>query len=485
MNQKNNESKLLLFVKCSLVACLLFAFALTSMNCGQTSSKTPVAGNLSQDSIMSLATQAYVYGYPLVLMYETMRNATNIEAPVWNKSFAPANQFGHFRSFPDPTFKAVVKPNCDTYYSSAWLDLSQEPMVLKVPDTKGRYYLMPILDAYTNVIGCPGKRTTGTKAGTFLITGPEFTGKVPDGMTEIKSPTNMVWILGRIQVNSVQDGKDVAYKIQDGLTLTPLSKLGTDYKPAKHTVDKSISTTPPLFVENMDIETFFNTMNDLMAKYPPAKDDAALLNKLSDIGIGPGKKFNLADFDSDVQTALKKVPAGVHQQLRNYMSQSGNKVNGWNVNLGIGSYGTNYKVSALVALIGLGANLTADASYPNCLVDETGAKLDGSRKYIIHFDKGQTPPANAFWSLTMYGPDEFLIDNPINRYAIGDRSNLKYNADGSLDIYIQNERPSKDIESNWLPAPKGPFSVTMRLYWPKESYLNGTWNIPPIRAVRS
>ena len=447
--------------------------------------KSEVANGLPQDFQVSLAKQAYIYGYPVVLMYETMRSSTNVVAPEWNNIFAPVNQFGHFRTFPDATFKAVVKPNCDTYYSSAWLDLSQEPVVLTVPDTRGRYYLLPMLDLYTNVFASPGKRTTGTDACNFLITGPSFNQIVPKGMSQIKAPTNIIWILGRTQVNSAQDGKDVVYEIQDGYTLTPLSKWGTKYVPAKNVVDTGITKNPPVFVEGMDVTSFFNTLNELMGKNPPPTEDSDLLEKIGTIGIGGGKKFNLEDFDTSTQELLRLVPAQIHQQLRDFASKMGSLENNWNVTrTGVGSYGKHYDVRALIALIGLGANLNADASYPNCQLDENGEKLNGSKKYIIHFNKGQTPPANAFWSLTMYGPDELLVANPINRYAIGDRSSLKFNSESSLDIYIQNEKPSKEKESNWLPSPTGPFSITMRLYWPKEEFLNGAWKIPPVTVVK-
>ena len=462
----------------------LFMIATMQTAC-HSSEKKEVAGTLTQDSILSLAKQAYVYGYPLVIMYETMLSSTNAEKPVWNSFSAPINQFGHLRSFPDATFRAVVKPNCDTYYSTAWLDLSREPVVLTVPDTHDRYYLMPMLGAYTNVFSSPGKRTTGTRAGNFLITGPSFNGTVPTGMSQIKAPTNMVWILGRTQVNSAADGKNVVYKIQDGYRLTPLSKWGTNYTAPEHVVDTTITKTPPAFVENMDISTFFNTLNDLMTKNPPPQEDSVMVNKLSAINIGIGKKFNLSDYDSNTQTMLKSVPAGVHQKLRESAIKLGSLENGWNLTRsGLGSYGTDYNLRALAALIGLGANLNADASYPNCQLDENGEKLNGSKKYSIHFEKGQTPPANAFWSITMYGPDEYLVANPINRFAIGDRNNLTFNKDGSLDIYIQHERPSKNEESNWLPSPAGPFSITMRLYWPKEAFLDGTWKIPPVKVVK-
>lgn len=466
-----------------LYALLFLSFSI--WDCSTASAGKATVNSAPGDSVILLAKKAYVYGFPLVMMYETERSAINHEKQTWGSVFAPINQFGHFRSFPNAAFKGVVKPNCDTYYSSAWLDLSPEPLVLTVPDTKGRYYLLPMMDAYTNVFASPGKRTTGTKAQKFLIIGPAYKGTVPGNMIQIKSPTNMVWILGRTQVNSAQDGKDTVYKIQDGYTLTPLSKWGTDYKPAKGTVDTGITRNPSAFVENMDISIFFKVLNEQLAKNPPPNADSTFLRKIAAIGIGPGKQFNLSTFDSSTQMVLKTVPADVQRQLRIFSTKAGSIENNWNVSRkGLGTYGTNYSIRALVALIALGANLNADASYPNCQLDSNGNKLNGTQKYILHFNKNQTPPANAFWSLTLYGLDDFLVDNPINRYAIGDRSALKYNDDGSLDIYIQNEQPVKGEEPNWLPAPKGAFSLTMRIYWPKESFVNGSWKIPPVKVVQ-
>lgn len=438
------------------------------------------------DSVVALAIEAYIYSYPLVMIDKTMKVSTNFEVPVPGKANAPVNQFGHFRSFPDATFKDVVKPNNDTYYSIAWLDLKQDPMVLRVPNTHGRYYLMPMLDAYSNVFASPGKRTTGTEEKTFLISGPDWKGSAPKGMEEIKAPTNLVWVPGRTQVNSAEDGASVVAQIQDGYKLVPLSKWGTDYVPEKHKVDPNIGTTPPpVAVEKMDIETYFNDVNGLLAMYPPPAADSALLKKISAIGVGQGKTFNLAAFDTAVQTHLKKVGADVHKMLREAAGKSGSLENGWNVKRsGMGSYGTNYRLRALIAMVGLGANLNADASYPICRMDENGNELSGDNKYVIHFGKGETPPVNAFWSITLYGPDNLLVANTISRFAIGDRNDLKYNADGSLDIFIQHENPGKEKESNWLPSGKGKFNLTMRLYWPKEEFLNGTWKVPPVKKVR-
>lgn len=473
----------LLFSPVFLLICLF--------SCQSPAKQGMVAGagasaGMSNDSIVSLVQQAYLFGYPLVLIDATKKVSTNVPAPVPNKAIAPINQFGHFRTFPDANFTEVVRPNCDTYYSIAWLDLSAEPLVLTVPNTNGRYYLMPMLDAYTNVFASPGKRTTGTQAGNFLVTGPGFSGTIPAGMMQIKAPTNLVWILGRTQTNSPQDGATVVRSIQDGYRLTPLSKWGTSFTPPINKVDTTVAKmAPPQAVEQMDIETFINRMNALMAANPPAAADSALLAKLSSIGIGAGKTFSLTAFDASTQEKLKAIPAAVPQQLSAAAAKMGQLENGWNVTRsGLGTYGTNYKLRALIALIGLGANLNIDASYPNCLIDNNGEKLNGSRKYVIHFNKGETPPVNAFWSVTMYGPNDLLVANPINRFAIGDRDKLKYNKDGSLDIYIQRENPGKDKESNWLPADKDAFSLTMRLYWPKEQFLDGSWKVPSVTVVK-
>ncbi len=464
---------------CVITACII--------GCNSPASNTDIIADdeLSSDSVIAFVQQAYIYGYPMLMMDATKKISTNVAAPIPDKPIAPVNQFGHFRTFPDANFKDVVKPNCDTYYSLAWLDLTNEPLVLTVPDTKGRYYLLPMLDAYTNVFASPGKRTTGTEAGNFFITGPEFKGAIPAGMSELKAPTNMVWMLGRTQTNNKQDGATVVKTIQDGYQLTPASNWGTTYKPELQPVDTSLpKIPPPALVENMDIEAFINRLNLLMKDNPPPVMDSAILAKLKKVGIGAGKQFDLSLYDAITQVKLKAIPVDVHEKLRDAASKMGTLENGWNITrTGMGTYGTNYMSRALVALIGLGANLNVDACYPNCQVDENGQKLNGSNKYIIHFEKGQTPPVNAFWSITMYGPDELLVANTINRYAIGDREKLKFNQDGSLDIYIQHETPGKEKVSNWLPAGKDAFSITMRLYWPKDAFMSGNWKIPPVKAV--
>jgi hypothetical protein len=392
------------------------------------------------------------------------------------------------RSFPDASFKDVVRANVDTLYSSAFLDLSAEPLVLSVPDTQARYYLMPLMDAWTNIFASPGKRTTGTKPGHFAITGPLWTGELPKGVTELKSPTNMVWLIGRTQTNGPKDYAAV-HKVQDGYKLVPLSAFGRPYTAPVGQVDPNVDMkTPPVEqLQKMSSEAYFNRLAGLLKSNPPPAAEAPLLDKLKAIGIVPGEKFDPAKLEPAVAKALEKSVSVAMEKLLAASKESGAPVNGWRVPpMVLGNFGTDYGTRAVVALIGLGANLPADAVYPSLFVDADNQPLDGAHKYVIHFDKGQTPPVNAFWSITMYNADSFFVANPINRYALSSWMPLKNNADGSLDLYVQSESPGKDKASNWLPADAGAFNLTLRMYWPADkapSILDGSWKPPAITRL--
>lgn len=432
------------------------------------------------DQVMQVAKEAYLYGYPLVMMEITKRVMTNVKSPSF--AGAPVNQIYRKEVFPDDKFTAVVKPNCDTYYALAWLDLSQEPLVLDVPDTHDRYYLLPILDAWTNVIASPGKRTTGTETQRYLITGPGWKGNIPGDMKQIASPTNMAWLAGRTQVNNSEDGATAVKEIQQGYRLTPLSSYGKHYIPPPAEVDPLLSMkAPSLQIIEMPVADFFNLLNLLLVNNAPLKGDSAILKRISKLGIAPGGTFNAAGFSPDVMDSLSKIPFWCKEHLAE-LAMKQPKVNGWTIPRGLGNYGTRYEQRALIASRGLGANLDDDAVYPSSATDADGEKYDGAKHaYVLHFDAGKFPPAHAFWSITMYNMNNFLVENSINRFAIGDRHPLKRNVDGSLDIYIQHQHPGKDKESNWLPAPAGPFNLTMRIYWPAEAVLNGSW-MPPVVA---
>ena len=477
-----------LIIVSSLLLGILLAF--TSCNNAKKNKAKRDISALSDEEIVNIATKAYVYGYPLILMDLTWKVGTNVEAPGIRTSSAPANQFGHFREFPDHTMTDVVKPNVDTYYSTVFFDLSKEAFVLSVPATE-RYYLLPMLDAYTNVFESPGTRTTGTDAEDFLITGPFWEGEAPEGMTQIKSPTSLVWLLGRTQVKSKEDGATVVKTIQDGYKLVPLKSFGKAYTAPKGVVNEEYKSIVPVkTIEAMPINTFFSEMAALLVKNPPFEGDEAIINDMAKIGIVPGKPFSMDGFSDDLTAKLEAIPKAVDKNFKSIVASQdpGTLINGWGKAYqapNMGNYGTDYNFRALVAYVGLGANLPQDAVYPNTALDGDGNLLDSDSKYVVHFEEDQIPPAKAFWSLTVYNDQNFLAENPINRFALGDRDDLTFNKDGSLDIYVQRDNPGEAKYSNWLPAPaEGNFELTLRLYWPKEEVLNGTWTPVPVQKVQ-
>jgi hypothetical protein len=441
-------------------------------------------GTLNAEEARQIGVEAVMYGFPLVVMDATMRVSTNVPGPQPN-AHAPVNQFGNMRKYPSASDHTVVRMNIDTLYSWAWLDLSTEPIVLSVPDTHGRYYMMPMLDAWTNVFASPGTRTTGNKAGNFAVTGPGWKGTLPEGVKEIKSPTNITWIIGRTQTNGPDDYPAVN-ALQAQYKLTPLSRFGKTYTPPRGVINPAtdMKVGPGDQVAKMNSTTFFKTLARLMASNPPPAADAPILAMLAKIGVVPGRDFDPSKLDPAVAKELEKSVRLAGEKLQAAGRKWGKPVNGWNVPpMNVGAFGTDYGFRAVVAFIGLGANLPADAVYPFAFVDGDDKPLNGANRYVVHFDKGQTPPANAFWSLTMYDAQGFPVENPLNRYTISSWMPLTFNADGSLDVYIEKDSPGTDTKSNWLPAPAGEFTITMRVYWPKPAMLDGTWKPPPVKRV--
>ena len=454
---------------------------------GMARAETP-AGALKAHEAKDTAIDAYVYAYPLVTMEYTRRVMTNVAAPEGTR--APMGEFVRMRSYPTAKFRDVTAPNADTLYTTAWLDVTKEPWIVSLPDMNGRYFLLPMLDGWTNVFQVPGKRTTGTAAQKYAITGPGWKGTLPAGVTQLKAPTNMVWIIGRTQTNGPQDYAAV-HKIQAGFKLVPLSRFGKPYTPPPGKVDPSIDMkTPPVEqVARMTTEQFFNRFAMLLKDNPPPASEAPILAKLAKIGIVPGQKFDPSKLDPAVAKGLSQALPTALAKLNEAGSKTGAPVNGWRVPpMILGQYGSEYGVRAAVAMFGLGANLPEDAVYPSVYVDADGKPLDAAQKYVIHFDKNQTPPVHAFWSITMYDPHSFFVANSINRFAISSWMPLKKNADGSIDIYVQATSPGKDKEANWLPSPSsGAFNMTMRMYWPNEkapSIIDGSWKPPVVRKVQ-
>jgi hypothetical protein len=350
-----------------------------------------------------------------------------------------------------------------------------------------------MLDGWTNVFQVPGKRTTGTKAQKYAITGPGWSGTLPAGVTEYKSPTGLVWILGRIYCTGTPEDYKAVHALQDQVSVVPLSSYGKAYKPEPGKVDPAIDMKVAVReqVNAMDSTAYFKLLAELLKTNPPAAADAPVVAKLAKIGIVPGQDFDASKLDpavtKGIAAAAKPAQDKISVWIKEGVATGDIKLeNGWLVINNAGSYGTSYRQRAMVAWYGLGANLMKDAVYPTSEGPDIVKKYSGDKKYVLHFDRGQTPPVDGFWSLTMYNDEYFFVDNPLNRYTLSQRNKLKANADGSIDLYIQKDSPGKDKESNWLPAPSGGFVLMFRLYWPKEtppSIIDGSWKPPEVKEA--
>jgi hypothetical protein len=441
---------------------------------------------LTEEQALQLGVDAYIYGYPLVVMDSVRRVNTNVAVP--QGKLAPVGHFAHFRSFPDASKRDIAGANVDTLYSFAWLDLSEGPYVLHLPEANGRFYLMPILNGWTEVIGNPGTRTTGDKAGDYAITGPRWTGSLPAGVRHIKSDTDMVWIAGRTYTSGTPQDYDAVHEMQDQYTLVPLALFEnpgpTQDEGAEGVVDPNIDmTTPPRDqVDNLDAAEFFRRLVPLMKKNPATPEDAPTVEILSRLGVVGD--FDMSKVPTSVAQGLSRVPEMAHKAILGHYARQ-QQVNGWIMSTGSGQYGTDYLQRALVAYIGVGGNLPADAFYPIARFDGDGKVLTGASGYVMHFTRADAPPIHpqGFWSLTVYDKEYFLVDNSSNRYALSSREKCQENPDGSTDLYIQNESPGADKHANWLPAPAGEFILMLRLYWPKDEAVDGTWAPPPVRPI--
>jgi hypothetical protein len=440
----------------------------------------------SSNNPQDIATLAYIWGYPLVSVVRLVDYSSSPNVPA-APGRGPINTFSSFPSFPTSNFTDIVSINVDTLYSFGLLNLKKEPVVLQVPPISGRYYTLQFIDAYSNNFLYIGSRLNDTTGGTYLITGPNWKGDVPPSMKEIKSPTNTVDIGGRIFVNGTADVPNVN-AIQAKLMLTPLSAFGRNTtSPQPVTSETNASKQVPIGPQPSLIPTtgikIFDEISKDMADNPSPVADSEVLAKFATIGIGPG--LIPSDTKNDtIRAALENGIAEGEKIIDAQVQNLGMKVNGWLVNLDAGNYGTNYLLRAAVAKFGLGANSPEEAVYPSTFTDNQGQKLTGTNNYLIHFDKGQTPPVNAFWSITLYNNKSYLAENPINRYSISQHTEgLKYNPDGSLDIYIQNGSPGPEKESNWLPSPSGQFNLVLREYNPKSAILNGTYQVPPVQLI--
>lgn len=431
-----------------------------------------------------LGEQEYVYGYPLVLMDVTREVTTAVSKS--GEYGAPINQFARIRSYVSPDYKAVVRISVNSLWSFGFLDLDQEPMIVTVPDAGDRYMVVQALNMWTDDFASVGTRTPATKSGDFLIAGPKWTGTAPaDVKATFRSTTRYAWI--RVQMAAAGPADFPAiHALQDKLKITPLSAWGKPYEPpASVAVDSNVDLTATPFdqVRLMTGEMYFRRLAKLLKENPPYAADSGMMTKLKLLGIEPGKDFDPGKLDQHILKGLNAVPWNVWKLLAEgpFTMQA---VNGWLNIMNLGRYGTDYNTRAFIAYAGLGALTSDDAVYPSAFIDGSGKALDATYKYVMHFEKGQLPPSAVnVWSISPYR-ENFYVRNTQNRYGILSSMPLKYNADGSLDIYIQANSPGPERESNWLPIPPSSmFNLTVRMYQPAKSVLDGTYKLPPVTRV--
>jgi hypothetical protein len=385
----------------------------------------PTSQSLSSDQIRQISERAYIYAYPLVLI-----EATHGSTPV--------NRFAHVPRFPSAEFRYIVRPNADTLYSTAWLDLAQEPILIHVPDSNGRFYLLPFMDAWTETFANPGKRTTGTAEQWFAIVGPHWKGELPAGVKRYDAPTNIVWLLGRTQTNGAPDYENV-HAFQRGMRMIPLSS----YPDGQQQLNSALalgntSGTPPDRIKAMEPVEFFSAFAKAMQANPPHAADELIVRDLARIELTPGQSFDASRLSEEQLQALDDGARAASGRIERLVAAASATKPGWGAfQLTMGRYGTDHMRRAAVARLAVGANAPEDAVYVSSTADAQGRPLNGSMRYRMHFERSNLPPVEAFWSVTAYEKDGYFIANSIDRYAIGDRDPLKFNPDGSLDLYIQ------------------------------------------------
>ncbi|MFT3812166.1 MAG: DUF1254 domain-containing protein [Acidovorax sp.] len=448
---------------------------------------------LPVEEAKKIALDAYVYGYSLLTTEVTRVQGTNVAKA--DGLHAPMGHFINLKRYPTAEYRVVSAPNADTLYSVVWVDVDKEPWIFRYPDLGKRYAVFPLYSLWMPVIASGGTRTTGQKAHSFLITGPGWSGKVPKGMTQVKSSSRYVVMLARIYADGTEADYNATNALQEKLEVRPLSALGKkNYQaPVAPVIDPGYSMTdkPQNVILGFGVEGYFQRMADLMCHdAPPVAEDAPIVAEMAKIGVVPCKPFKLDALGPEVVGALANLPQEALKTIdaSRPALQNGNS-NGWLYRTGTGRYGTNYMKRAVVAAYGWPSNLQEDAVYPYIEKDSEGRPLSGQYKYTVTFaNKDALPPVKAFWSITMYELDKgwWFTPNPLNKFTVSPRDKLVPNADGSITLYLQNESPGADKQANWLPAPKGPFLPMLRMYWPSEtapSIFDGSWAMPPVKRV--
>ena len=471
--------------RCAL-ACLAGLLALSSVPSplqAQTGVSAPALAPISQPRGIALspaearaiAKEAWLYAYAPLQGYQTLWNQTQNKAfPGYVGGF---NQFRHYARSATPADTDIVTPNNDTPYSWAWLDLRAEPIVLTLPAVPApRYYVNQWFDLYTHNFAYTGVRSTGRQAGTYLLAGPRWNGTVPKSITGVfRAETDFVGTLTRTQLNGPAD-IPALQALQAQYTLTPLSRFTGTAAPAA-----APAVAWPIWDANKaEGIGFISYLNALLPFMPTVPSERQMMVRFARIGIGPGVPFDPAQLDPSIRAAMEDGVASAAQELKaKALTQTSSQ----------GFFGTRQELGpdyltfrAMGAMLGIYGNSSEEAFYASQQTGPDGKVLDGRKRWVMRFEPSQLPPVTEFWSITMYKlPERLLVENPLNRYSIGDRTpGLKLGGDGSLEIYIQNENPGPDKASNWLPAQAGPFFFVARLYGPKSSVLKGTWKLPQL-----
>lgn len=451
----------------------------------------PACGPRSQplhvEDAVRIATDAYIYGYPLVTFDMARRQQTNVAGP--DAEHAPMGQMIRMRSYPSVDNHCCAAPNADTLYTMAWLDVGAEPWVFSIPEMGDRYYIMPMLDGFSEVFQVASPATTGGGAQAYAVTGPGWSGTLPEGVTRVASPTAMVWILGRIYCLGTPEDYAAVHALQDRFAVVPLSAWGKPYTPAAGAVDPAfdMKTAVRKQVNALETNAYFDYLAKLLETNPPKPEDAEIVARMARIGIVPGQKFDGSKLGALDRKAIQAVPKLALAEMALHLKRQ-KTTNGWLFfTSGVGNFGTDYLTRGMANLLGPGWNRPQDAIYPLSQKDADGHDYDGAKhRYTMRFEKGQLPPVDAFWSLTLYDTDFFFVPNAIDRYELSQRNAFVTGPDGSIEVYIQAESPGKELEPNWLPAPKAEFALVLRMYGPKQtppSIVDGSWTPPPIKPV--
>jgi hypothetical protein len=443
--------------------------------------------SLHTEEAIATAVDAYIYGYPLVTFDMARKQQTNVAVP--DGEHAPMGQMIKMRSYPAVDNHCCAAPNADTLYTMAWLDVGAEPLVFSIPEMGDRYYIMPMVDGFSEVFHVASASLTGGRPQSYAITGPGWSGTLPAGVTPVKSETAMVWVLGRIYCTGTPEDYKAVHTLQDQFSVVPLSAWGKPYTPPQASVDSAfdMKTGVRKQVNALGAYTYLDYLATLLKTNPPKAQDAEIVVRMAKIGIIAGKDFDGSALGSLDRKAIEAVPKLALAKMALHLKQQ-KRTNGWlYFTSGVGNWGTDYLLRGMGNLIGPGWNRAQDAIYPLSQEDADRKDYDGAKhRYVMRFEKGMLPPVDAFWSLTLYDEDFFFVPNAIDRYEVSQRNSLVTNKDGSVDLYLQAESPGKDKESNWLPAPRGKFQLVMRMYGPKKTaptIVNGSWTPPPVKRV--